>query len=435
MAMTTRDYFIHLLSNNINSWFWLDTTAKPPCWIQLNKQSSDFIQTKYKNNKPTQIHPFELTQKSTNNTVHKIRLLPNVQIPMAIECNYNYPLIYLTKIDKSDVFGYGINFKQQKRIHQSDNHSKTYEKINIESITQKIMFSNQPTIESTPRKKVVMRWYYLGIGNGTNIWYPFDAFNDQQIDKMFNDKQLSFNMDSPTFDGPVTICFETNSFKVRIPFGIVKNVSDNSESIIVRCEYDCFGFINDLHVSLYSYDTIKKMNYMNNIQTINDCVKLSLILCELFYENDATEKYENAKKKIMELKLDGIKLYKWVKVTDFMRSKMKVLLRIVCTEHGIVKKGPGCKICRTLMHQVNYLYKYNVHTTLEMCCYFIIGVNRALRQCFINGKYTIHSIRNNLLNNTFLMEFITSIKESFKSVRRTKNYKCITQDEDEIMTE
>merc|ERR1712154_267485 len=121
------------------------------------------------------------------------------------------------------------------------------DQINIDLITQKIIFSNQRLDEKKENKSSDDdKWYCLGIGNIKNIWYPFDRFINQRISENFEKKQESFKLEE---GGPsLNIRFEPDSFKVKVPFGTAINVNgDNNEEeelLIIKYKFDFFGFIN-----------------------------------------------------------------------------------------------------------------------------------------------------------------------------------------------
>eukprot|EP01084_Bolivina_argentea_P126814 224443_1 len=131
----------------MSTWFWLNTEITPSCWCELDKTVSLFIEDKYEKGIPTQLRPFYLPAKGSHIT-RQIRLLPNVNIPMAIECSKNYPLICIINKNTNKLFTYNINLDninngEEKKSNIDNNGNNNNNNINNELITQKIIFLNQ----------------------------------------------------------------------------------------------------------------------------------------------------------------------------------------------------------------------------------------------------------------------------------------------------
>eukprot|EP01084_Bolivina_argentea_P126813 224441_1 len=123
----------------MSTWFWLNTEITPPCWCQLDNTVSQFIENKYDKCVPKLLRPFYLPTKRSQIT-RQIRLLPNVNIPMAIECSKNYPLICIRNKNTNTLFTYDINLNN---INGEEEEKSNIDDNNNELITQKIIFLNQ----------------------------------------------------------------------------------------------------------------------------------------------------------------------------------------------------------------------------------------------------------------------------------------------------
>eukprot|EP01084_Bolivina_argentea_P125120 221714_1 len=346
----------------MSSWFLLNVQQDTPFWSRLDDNSSNYIASQYEKDIPTQIRPFHVPLQSAN-TMIRIRLLPNVNIPMAIECNKHYPLIYIKdKYAQNDIFGYNIE-EQSVEEEKKDTNNKD---INVSLIAQKIMFLNQKRMNvSNTNDQNVYVWYCLGIGDIKNVWYPFNKSLNQQIDKYFEKKQESFELN----DGSIVwdVCFGLDAFFVPIPFGFIKD--DKNEALIIKYNFDFFGFINGLNVALYPFMYSSKSKDVDtvsiekrSIETQNDCILFCNILYYIFDEQQEINTYNELKKIIINLNFDGILLNKLI------RFEQKTFVNKICKEFKLLKRGPASKFKKHLLQNINlkYIYSYNYYEILDI---------------------------------------------------------------------